>query len=628
MTATEALDLALSHHRAGRLAEAEALYLQVLAQQPQDATVLHYLGILASQTERTDLAVEMLERAVALVPTEPVFHGNLGVALATRGQFDEAAAAYCRALALWPGYVAACCNLGSALENLGRFEEAAAAYRRTLELEPGHVTARVSFGNVLRDCGRPDDAEAEYRRALEINPTHVAALNNLGNLLKEGVQIAGAIECFRRAVKVNPGDAALHSNLVYSLLFDPATDAATMAQESARWSERHEAPFKGGVQPHPNIPNPDRRLRIGFVSPDFRDHVIGRNLIPLFAAHDATQFEIFCYSGGAQVDPQTRPDAMTERFRTMAEHWRDMRRRTDAFLAETIRADQIDILVDLTQHMPGNRLPVFARQPAPLQVSFAGYPDRTGLAALGHRITDRYLEPDPPLHAVGDEQIWRIDSFWCYDPCGVELPVHPPPCLQNEAVTFGCLNHFGKINTQVLDAWGRLLRQVPLSRLLMLSPIGSHRDRVVAFLAEKHRIEPERVNFVTGRPRAEYLALYHLLDVLLDPFPYNGHTTTLDALWMGVPVISLAGQTPVSRGGLSVLSNLGLADLVADNEEEYVRKAVALAEDSARRTGLRAELRKRMEDSLLMDGKHFTRQIEKVFRKMWREWCASRCRRE
>jgi predicted O-linked N-acetylglucosamine transferase (SPINDLY family) len=296
----------------------------------------------------------------------------------------------------------------------------------------------------------------------------------------------------------------------------------------------------------------------------------------------------------------------------------------DEELSEMIRRDGVDILVDLTQHLAGNRLGVFARQPAPVQVSFAGYPESTGLEAIEHRISDRHLEMGSADEGpVKNERMHLIDSFWCYDPCGVEVEVNALPARERGEITFGCLNNFCKVNERVLSLWARVLGSVTGSRLVLQSRPGRHRQRVLEYF-EGAGIEARRVEFVDLRPQREYLELYHRLDMVLDTFPYNGHTTSLEALWMGAPVVSLAGKTPVARAGLSQLTNLGLPELVARSEVEYVAIAASLAGDLPRLSELRSTLRERMKTSVLMDAPRFARSIEGAYRAMWESWCSER----
>ncbi len=557
---------------------------------------------------------DAFRRAIELDPTHASAHANLAAALRKLGLFEEALAHGERAAASDPRCPIIQNTLGSILSELGQTKEAEAAFRKALELRPDYASAKNNLSATLDVLGQLDEAIATYRELLRLKPDYAEAWSNLGNALKDEGQLDEALACYRRAIELKPGDITAHSNLVYVAQFHPHYGCAALAGERARWARQH-ATFNETITPHANSPDPRRRLRVGYVSPDFRDHVIGRNLLPLFANHDRGEFEIICYSGTAPGD------AFTDRFRSLADGWRSTLGVPDADLAATIRADGVDILVDLTQHMAGNRLAMFARRPAPVQISFAGYPDGTGLEAIGYRISDRHLDAGAPSSPA--EKVFRIDSFWCYDPCGADVEINELPALANGTPpTFGCLNNFCKITDGMLALWARVLTQVEGSRLMILSPVGRHRARILELLM-RAGVAAHRVEWVTSRPRKEYLEWYRRLDVVLDTFPYNGHTTTLDALWMGVPVVSLAGETPVSRAGLSILGNLGVPEWVAHSHDEFVRIAVGLANDLPALARWRATLRERMEASVLMDAPRFARNIEAAFRGAWEAWCAT-----
>jgi predicted O-linked N-acetylglucosamine transferase (SPINDLY family) len=312
---------------------------------------------------------------------------------------------------------------------------------------------------------------------------------------------------------------------------------------------------------------------------------------------------------------------MTGQIRREVDHWRGTEGLTDAAAAEMIRKDQIDILVDLKLHTSGNRLLVFARKPVPVQVSWLGYPGTTGLKTIDYRITDPHLE-SPRLDGGHERErpLHLPETFWCYDPLDRETAVNGPPCLENGFVTFGCLNSFCKVNEQVLRLWARVLKTVDRSRLIILCPEGSHRQAVMEVL-QSDGIHPDRIDLVARLPRRQYLQLYHRIDVGLDTFPYNGHTTSLDSFWMGVPVVTLVGKTLVGRGGLSQLSNLGLTELIAQTPQQYVEIAARLAKDLTRLLEIRGTLRARMESSPLMDASRFARNMEAAYREMWRNWC-------
>ena len=498
-------------------------------------------------------------------------------------------------------------------------EEALAAYRAALRFKPDYAEAHSNFGNALHAQGRLEEALAAYRAALQLKPDYAEAHNNLGTTLKAQGRLEEALDAYRAALQLKPDYTEAHSNWIYLLHFHPDYDARSIAEEHRQWNRQHAEPLRCFIQPHGNGRDPDRRLRIGYVSPDFRNHVVGRNLLPLFAQHDHLGFEIFAY---AQV---VSPDTWTQQFREKSDHWRGIVGRTDEQVAAQIREDQIDILVDLTLHMAHNRLRLFARKPAPLQATFAGYPGSTGLTTIDYRLSDPFLDPPGMEESIYSEQTIRLSSsFWCYDALDCrDVPVSPLQASQKGWVTFGCLNNFCKINEPVLKLWATVLRAVEGSRLLLLSPEGNHRQRTLHLLG-REGISPERVEFVPSQSRRDYLKLYHRIDVGLDSFPYNGHTTSLDSFWMGVPVVTLVGQTAVSRAGWCQLSNLGLPELAGHSPEDFARIAIELANDLPRLAQLRAGLRQRMQASPLMDAPGFARAIEAAYRQMWREGCGAR----
>jgi predicted O-linked N-acetylglucosamine transferase (SPINDLY family) len=529
------------------------------------------------------------------------------------GKLAEAEAGYRQILAVDDLQPEVYYNLGIVLRNRGQMQEAVDVYERALELRPRFPRAINNLGATLESMGRLDDAEDILRHALLLQPESADAWNNLGGVLKDLGRLDESIDCLERAVRLQPDNARIHSNLVFTLHYSPAQDAAALLYAAQRWSEKHAAPLAAEIAPHRNDPSPGRRLRIGYLSGYFRDHCQALFTVPLFSHHDRERVEIFGYCDVAE------PDHITARLRDCADIWRVTDKLDDAQVAELIRQDKIDVLVDLTLHMAHHRLLVFARKPAPVQVTWLGYPGTTGMNAIDYRLTDPQLDPPTARDELYAERSFRLpDSFWCYDPLTEPPAVNRLPAEQSKQITFGCLNNFCKITDGVLQLWAEVLRTLPNSKLLLLAPPGASRARVKAKLG----IATERVEFVAYQPRAEYLKLYHRIDVCLDTFPYNGHTTTLDALWMGVPVVSLSGTTAVSRAALSMMTALGLPDLVAENPAQFVQLAVELANDRARLTDLRANLRERLAQSPLMDASRFARNIEHAYRTLWQHWCA------
>jgi predicted O-linked N-acetylglucosamine transferase (SPINDLY family) len=599
----------------GNMDEAAACYRRVLELKPDHVEALCNLSNVLGGSGQQDEAEACLRRVLQLNPDMAGAHNNLGNLLANMGRLDDAEACFQRALELEPGYAQAHSNLGLVYWKAGRLAEAEESLLRALRLNPGLAETHNNLGNVLRDRGALDEAVASYQRSLCFRPAYAEAHNNLGIALREQGRLADALAAYRRAIDLDPTFAAAHSNLLYALVFSPDHEQRTIREEHRLWSRRHAEPLGASIQRHTNNRNPDRRLRVCYVSPDFREHAESFFTIPLLSAHDHQEFEIFCY---ADVN---RPDSITATIRSYADVWRETVGLSDAQIAGVVRQDQIDILVDLTMHMGQNRLLVFARKPAPVQVCWLAYQGTTGLRTIDYRLTDCYIDP-PGQHEEDDaEQSFPLpDAFWCYDPLVSAPEVNPLPALNRGHVTFGCLNNFCKVNEVVLALWARVLRAIDRSSLVLLAPEGSSRQRT-AELLERAGVDRERVTFVGRQPRASYLELYHRIDIGLDTFPYTGQTTSLDAFWMGVPVVNLVGNTAPARAGLSLLSNLGLPELSANAPEQFVSIAVALAADLPRRARLRETLRQRLEASPLMDSPRFARGVEDAYREMWRRWC-------
>ena len=608
-------NLGVAFKEQGKLDEAVACYCRARELKPDFAEAHNNLGVAFKDQGKLDQAVACCRRALELAPNYAEAHNNLGVALKEQGKLDEAIGCYRRAWKLKPDYAEVHSNLGNALKDQGKLEEAVACHRRALVLKPDSAEVHGNLGNALKKQGKLDEALACCRRALELKPDHAEAHSNLGAAFKDQAKLEEALACFRRALELKPDYAEAHSNLLYTQIFCPDYDARTLYDEHRRWNERHAAPLAKFIGPHGNDRSPGRRLKIGYVSPDFRRHSVAFFTVPLFSAHDHRDFEIVCY---ADV---VRPDDITARLRGYAGAWRSITGLDHQQVAELIRRDGIDILVDLTMHMARNRLLVFARKPAPVQACWLAYPGTTGLSAIDYRLTDPHLDPPDLFDRCYSEQSIRLpDCFWCYDPLESEPAVNALPALDKGHVTFGCLNNFCKINPLVLRLWAGVLRAVDRSRLVILAGEGVHRRQALDLLAAEG-LGRDRVTFVAHQPRPRYLGYYHGIDIGLDTLPYNGHTTSLDSLWMGVPAVTLTGPTVVGRAGLCQLMNLGLPELVASSLEHFVRIAAELAHDLPRLIRLRATLRNRLRASPLMDAPRFARNIEAAYREMWRRWC-------
>jgi protein O-GlcNAc transferase len=453
-------------------------------------------------------------------------------------------------------------------------------------------------------AGRLDVAEELYRRILAVDPQRADVLGNLGNVLMYCGRIEDAVNCCRRAIAIEPGNAEIHSSLCYKLHFHPGYDRAAIFRELRQWDELH-----GGdsVVDYPVDRAPDRRLRVGYVSPDFYGHAECFFVLPLLEGHDRSNVETHCY---ASVQ---RPDRATQFLKSCAHVWHDVLNLSNDELATKIREDRIDILVDLTMHMAGNRLPMFAKRPAPVQVTWLAYPGGTGMKAMDNRLTDAWLDPPGEGDQYYAEQSVRLPDCWCcYHPMGEVPPAAP---REEGPVVFGSLNSPAKLNDRTLHLWSAVLQAVPDSKLLLLADVESQKSRIAEM------IDPRRLEFTGYCRRGEYLRVYDRIDVCLDPLPYNGITTTCDALWMGVPVVSRVGSTAAGRAGLGILSTVGLPEFAAADDDGLVKIAANLARDYPRRSELRRNLRDRMRRSPTMDGRRFARNAEAAYREMWRKFC-------
>ncbi len=599
--------------------QADAFYKRAIAVRPDHVETLYNLGNSHRIQRRHEEAIECYRRAIPLDPTRADLLNNLGISLQALGRHDEAIAQFHKAIELRPDHAEHYSNLGNSLHMQGRHAEVVQWYRKAIEIRPNQPEFLTNLGNGLRYLGKHEEAIEWYRRALQIQPNSPTAFNNLGNSQKDLGRLTDAIESYRKALVLRPEQVETHSNLLFTYHYHPSYDAQSIFEEHLRWARQHADPVAPLIQPHANDRTPGRRLRVGYVSPDFRTHSVGFFIEPVLATHDKSQVEVFCYSDVGSSD------AFTRRIEKLADQWRNVYGASTDHLTELIRRDEIDILVDLSGHSSGNRMPVFARKPAPVQVTYLGYPDTTGLPTVDYRITDSHADPPGATERFNTEELVRLDPCaWCYQPPADGPPVGDLPAMGNGYVTFGSFNFPSKITDEMIALWCALLSAMPRSRMVLKNqtfsdPAGAKemRDRFA-----RHGVDDERL-ILLGRQDTtrQHLEMYHRLDIALDTFPYHGTTTTCEALWMGLPVVSIEGKTHVSRVGVSLLKNVGLAELLTQSPEQYVQVASALANDLPRLAELRRGLRQRLQTSPIMDRQRLTRDLEKAYRRMWERWC-------
>ncbi len=477
--------------------------------------------------------------------------------------------------------------------------------------------AHSNLGTVLQDQNRFGEATACYRAALRIQPDLPSALNGLGCTLKEQGRLGEAVECFEKAVEADPTLAFIRSNLLFIRHYETGVTPRRLAELHREFDELHAAPLVGTWRPHRNARDPDRRLRLGFVSPDLHQHPVAILLIRVLENLDREACEVICYGHHALGDK------VTARFRETADRFFDGFGYNDEQLAEQIREDGVDILFDLAGHTGQNRLLIFARKPAPVQITWIGYEGTTGLSAMDYLLADRYVLPEGTESFYRERVVRMPEGYVCYDPPTAAPPVGGLPAEQNGYVTFGSFNNLIKIRPEVVRLWAEILRRLPTSRLILkykgFSDEAVQRQFLDAFAEQD--VAAERLTLLPPSSYAEYLAAYQQVDIALDTRPFSGSATTCDALWMGVPVLTWPGETFASRHTFSHLSNIGLVETIADSRENYIERALSLAGDLPRLADLRSGLRDRMAASPLCDGKRFADNLMSLVRQLWRQWC-------
>ncbi len=604
----------------GHLDDAVASYRRALEIKPDYAEAHSNLGIALINLGRLDDAVASCRRALEIKPDYAEAYNNLGVALNNLGHPEDAEASCRRALEIKPDYAEAHSNLGNALKNLGRFDEAVASYRRALEIKPDHAETHSYLGIALKRLGRLDEALASYRRALEIKPDYAEAHINLGNALQDLGHLDDAVASFRRALEIKPDYTEAYNSLLFASNYLPDQPAEMLLTASQNYGELVARKARPYGDWH-NVPDAGRSLRVGWVSGDLSNHPVGyfvESLLATLATDAAGRIELFAYPS------HFKTDALTERIKACCHGWHSAVGLSDERLAGRIREDGIDILIDLSGHTAHNRLPLFAWRPAPVQVTWLGYFATTGVAEIDYLIADPWTLPErEEIHFT--EKIWRLpETRLCFTPPNVDVPVSPPPALTNGHITFGCFNNLTKMNDAVVTLWARVLQSVTGSRLfLKAKQLGeaSVRQSVLDRFAA-HGIEGERLILEGASPRAEYLAAYSRVDVALDPFPFTGGTTSAESLWMGVPVLTLAGDRFVSRQGVGLMMNACLPEWIAADADDYVARAVSHAGDLQRLSMLRDGLRQQVLASPIFDAKRFAQYFETALRGMWAQWCA------
>lgn len=674
------LRTALQSLQAGNLEHAKQAYQKALKIAPNNPDANHYLGIIAYQAGNHSLAEKLIKKSLQVSPEQFQVLNNLGVIQKELGKLQEAKATYLEIIRLKPDYANAYANLGAIYKELGKNNEALNSLSRAMELDPKNVNTYNTMGVILRSLHRYAEAINCFRDALLIEPDHTETNNSIGNLLyivgnyplaaehftkalstnknyaeaysnlgralqKSGLleqaeynfkkalslrpdeaifignigvnlcakrQYLEAAEYYQKALKINPQYSDAYSSLLLLMNFTALFSKEEIFQQHARWQD-HVIDSLPANRPQPlkGTQVTNRRIRVGYVSADFRIHSVAYFFEPLLTNQDPEKFEIFCYYN------HTIEDDVTLSIKAKAEHWRSIKNMDDLEVVNLIRDDNIDILVDLAGYTAGSRLKVFVYKPAPIQITWLGYPNTTGLTDMDYRLTDDIADPVGESDRYHTETLIRLPhGFLCFKGDPTQSFECTPPYKHNGYITFGTFNNLSKITDEVIEVWAKVLLAVENSRILLkcIQFADDKTKKQILSTFNKFGIEDQRVELL-GRVEntAEHQALYSKVDIALDPFPYNGTTTTFEALWMGVPTLTMTGDRHSARVGASILSRIGLSDFIATDEASYIAKAVSLSQKTDYIDELRTSLRTRVANSDLCNAQQFAQDIEGVF---------------
>ena len=599
----------------GRLNESAKNYKKAIQLNPYDAAAYSNLGTTLHKLGQLEEAVKNYNKAIQLNPDYVNAYSNLGVSLKELGRLDESIKSYNKAIQLNPDYADTYINLGATLKEIGRVDEAIKSYNKAIQLKPDYAKAYSNRGNALRELGQLDEAIKSCNKAIQLKPDYAEAYLNLGATLKEQGQLDKAIKNYNKAIELKPDYTDVHSNLLMTLNYttdlDP-THAITMARKFGKFvtenAQMHFSNYQGLSAP--------KKLRVGFVSGDLCRHPVGHFLESVLSHINPDRIELIAYSNSNIIDD------LSKRIKPFFSKWKSIYNQSDEAVANIIHSDKIHILVDLSGHTASNRLPVFGWNPAPIQVSWLGYFATTGLNEMDYLLGDPYVTP-PEYDSHFTEKVWRLPKTrWCFTPPNVNINVAELPALNNGYITFGCFNNLTKMNDEVVELWSKVLNSIPNSRLLLkakqFSDKSAQENVIQRFNIQG--VKSERITLEEPEKREKYFAAYNQIDIALDPFPFTGGTTSVECLWMGVPVLTLAGDSLVSRQGVGILMNIGLPDWIADNKKEYIAKSILFASDLEKLATLRSGLRRQIITSPLFDAQSFAQDFEKSLWEMWDQY--------
>ena len=605
--------LGIIQHRQGKFIEAEKSYRKMIELKPDLAEAYNNLGNILNEQDKLIEAEESFKKAIAMKPEYAEVYYNMGIVLNKQRKYNEAEASYKKAIALKPDHIETLNNLGNTLKEQSKFIEAEESFKKVLVLKPDHVEAYNNLGCMFNDQDKFVEAESNLRKAITLNPNYTEAYSNLGNTLQGLGKIEEAIQNYDKAIKLKIDYLTAYNNKNVSLNYSSLYSSLYIYRQHHKFEKQFggfkiKSPFSVNIKKKFN-----ERLRIGYVSGDFRQHSVAYFFKPLLENHNVHVVETFCYYNNIFVDRVTKSLMKT------CDHWRSIFGIANSEILKIIKADKIDILVDLSGHTNNNNLLVFAQKPAPIQVTWLGYPNTTGLSAIDYRFTDSITDPIGETDEFYSEKLLRLpNGFLCFQGNEKVIFESEPPWSRQDYITFGSFNNSSKITPLVIDVWSKILNLVPKSHLILKCNKFKYNKDYFFDLFKKKGLTKDRIHLYEHFSSTnDHLELYNSIDIGLDPFPYNGATTTCEALWMGVPVITLQGDRHVGRVGASILTNVGLKDFIAKDIDNYIKLAIEMSSNTNYLKKIRKNLRGQMQKSLLCDSRSFANDIETSYKDMW-----------
>ncbi len=634
---------------AGSLSQAKTSFLAALKINPDYSHAYNNLGTVNMESGHLVDAIENYKTAIRLTPEDAGAYNNLGSALLAQGKIEDAIIAFNNSIKIKPENASTYNNLGRAYKDLGNTEDAIKCfekaiyndsgsllaynllgnlyqdkgkesksiplYEKALSIKPENAVLNNNFGNALRKLGLSQQAINKYKKAIELQPNFIEAYNNLGSAFTDIGETFDAIEMFKKAYALKTDYVPSIVNLLLTINYSSKIENEYIYEKTTELAALIDIKGAGEIT---NVSiDKQRKLKIGYVSGDFSNHPIGYFIEAVLTQHNKSTFDVTCYSNSIKFDD------LTKQIKKAVNYWRNIHALTDDDVAEMIMEDKIDILVDLSGYTNKNRLPIFARRNAPVQVTWLGYFATTGLKNMDYILADKYVLPEGEERYF-TETVRRLpDSYLCFVPPSCKISVEDPPSLKSGQITFGCFNNFSKLNPEVFKLWSEIMHDVPGSRLFL--KYRQYSDDVIKQKVYqeffRHGIKNDRIIMEGSSPREELLKQYNQVDIALDPFLFGGGTTTAESVWMGVPVVTLRGNRWVGRVSESILSTMGHQELIANSSEDYKKIAVSLSSDSEKILEYKNNLRKTLLSSPLCNGKRFARNLEGEYRKMWQEWC-------